>query len=144
MPRPEASRAGIPWERYPWATADVRRKFNTLVQRPSEREIRKWCRRGPGSVFDPGCVLFYRDHLPLGSSLLVEGSVSLDLGRGGRPGRAVLIEAPALLGAWYALQHASYPATARATTRAVVCLVPRSEIPRLETLARHAGALVGS
>lgn len=133
MPVLEAGRpSAIRWEQYPWAGRDVRRKFSSLVQRPGAAELRRLSRRGPASVFDPGCVLFYRDHEPFGGYLLLEGSVTLDLGRGGRPGRGVTVEAPALLGAWHALHRAAYPATARAATRAVVRLVPRVEVPHGE------------
>lgn len=130
MPGPEAARAPIAWERYPWAGREVRRKFSSLVARPSAADVKRLTRGGPASVFEPGCVLFYRDHRPLGSFLILEGSVMFDLGRGGRPGRGVTVEAPVLLGGWHARHGAPYPATARAATRTAVVLVPREEAVR--------------
>jgi len=114
----------IRWIDYPWAAPRLRRDLDSLVSRPPARPSMRLGRTGPRSVFAPGVVLFYRDHVPFGGFLLVEGQVALDRGRGPRAGRGVTVSAPAVLGAWHAARRLPAPATARAATRAVICILP--------------------
>lgn len=109
------------WTRHPRMSVPMRRKLDALVQRLPLKVAKELAADSTQSRYEPGSVLFYRDHVPYGSYLLLRGSVSLDMGHGSRMGRGVIVEAPTLLGYRQAADRHPSPVTARAVTTALVC-----------------------
>ena len=133
----------IAWTRFPWATRPLRARLEGLVRRTTTREAGGLARRNPSSVYQPGTVLFYRGHAPLGGFLLTRGRLAFEAGHGSRAARGIEVEAPAVIGGSAKAIPARWPVTARAVTVAHVTYLPHATCPRSgrRGAARHgAGA----
>ncbi|MEK7475043.1 MAG: hypothetical protein AAB152_05350 [Candidatus Coatesbacteria bacterium] len=120
------------WGRYPWAKSGQRRALAALVAPVAGKSVVSLAERFATNIYRPGAVIFYRSHVPLACYLLRHGSVVLEFGHGNRAARGIVVEGPAILGHWHAVNAAAYPVTARAITAAVVALIPRADSGRLK------------
>jgi hypothetical protein len=131
------------WIRYPWAKSGQRRALTALVTPLAGKAAVSLAETFDTNIYRPGSVIFYRSHVPVACYLLRYGSVVLEFGHGSRAARGIVVEGPAILGHWHAVNAAAYPVTARAITAAAVALIPRAESGRLKLGASGEPAPVG-